>query len=359
MLLEHIPTLLTRGSDWRYASQVYEEMVLAWVKRERSFFPEDGEGGLLDFSERLAVDLYLNRSARGSEAIDSGDLEPLAVRFGLHLRKWQLTGRSLLNRTADGRYKFAHRSILEYLFVRRFLSASAEFSPIQWTDQMKRFLIESILIKIQLKESLLSIHFESADLEGWGELGWGATLELSAETKTSPQALVSMGRIPDATMKKVGMISSVMAKFSFGDIRTGSDESARKQLQQEGSALSGGITLADYRATYTVDWISNCMWAKLPLAPLDDFNLVRENIDLCNTALLSGFGDWRLPSRTEFRTLIGRHKFFEGIILRGVWCDDTREPQPVPIALGLTREEDRLVTPGSLFLVRQLYSDSR
>jgi hypothetical protein len=339
MLLDYIPTLLKRQSDWRYASQVYEEMLAAWIQREQTYFADQG-ASLLEFSERLAVDLYLNRASRGSETIDPDELEPLAAQFGFHLKKWQLTGRSLLNRTADGRYKFAHRSILEFLFARRFMNASAEFSSIVWTDQMKRFLIEMILVKIHREEDLTNIAFENADLEGWGNLGWKTVLEFSGDAKALHQKLPYIGRTFDAGLSGQGISPPIMLK-SYEGITIGS-EALRQVFVQSARAGRNKEVLSEplqnFQAACTFDWISNRMWARLPLASVVGYEEVKQNLELCNLGGLNGFDDWRLPSRSELRSLLSRYALFSGIVREGVWCVASSEFVPLPTAVLLTRE---------------------
>jgi hypothetical protein len=129
MLLDYIPTLLKRQSDWRYAGQVYEEMLAAWIQREQTYFADQG-ASLLEVSERLAVDLYLNRASRGSETIDPDELEPLAAQFGFHLKKWQfndwrLPSRSEL-RSLLSRYALFSGVVREGVWC----VASSEFVPL-------------------------------------------------------------------------------------------------------------------------------------------------------------------------------------------------------------------------------------
>jgi hypothetical protein len=141
MLLAHIQDLQAKQARVRNISDVYEELLQAWVQRELTFV--DGEA-LIRFSEELAVDIHRNRIARGTETIPFAALQPLAARFGIPLEEWQLSGRSLLNRTSDGSRKFAHRSIMEFLVIRRFLNAPETVGRTQWTDQMKKFFWEMI-----------------------------------------------------------------------------------------------------------------------------------------------------------------------------------------------------------------------
>ena len=143
MLLAHVPDLVNVKNRIDYSYQIYEEMVARWLEREKAFVQDSG--ALRDFSERLAVDLVVNRSSRQMERIPEAELKPLADEYGIHLEAWQLRGRSLLNRDAVGNYKFAHRSIMEYLFVRGFLSKDAPQRREPWTDLSKAFLREMIL----------------------------------------------------------------------------------------------------------------------------------------------------------------------------------------------------------------------
>jgi hypothetical protein len=145
MLLAHVDDLLRTNRTFQFTVEVYSEMVNAWIQRESGFIRDPAS--LLTFSKRLAADLYLNRENRGAERIRREDIGALAVEWGIDLDKWALTGRSLLNRDSEGFYKFAHRSILEYLFVARFLDGDDSCAEVEWTDQMLRFLAEHFTIE--------------------------------------------------------------------------------------------------------------------------------------------------------------------------------------------------------------------
>ena len=71
----------------------------------------------------------------------------MAKKFRIKVADWQLSGRSLLNRDARGNYKFAHRSIMEYLFAQQLAKNEIDIFDIPvktWTEQIKSFLIERI-----------------------------------------------------------------------------------------------------------------------------------------------------------------------------------------------------------------------
>jgi hypothetical protein len=142
MLLAHIDDLVRAGRDAATAYDLYEEMVAAWLRREEGFIRNIED--LREFSERLAVDIYQNRQARGAERVPASELVSLASTWNIPLDDWKLSGRSLLNRDSEGNFKFAHRSIMEFLVVCQFLRGNRVCLETQWTDQMRRFLLEAL-----------------------------------------------------------------------------------------------------------------------------------------------------------------------------------------------------------------------
>lgn len=142
MLLSRIDDLVDADREFKYSFQLYEEMVAGWIRREKGFVNESDQ--LREFSERLAVNLYLNRGERGAERVTRDEIESLAKSWGISIFPGNLSGRALLNRDAEGNFKFAHRSIMEYLFVKHAIVSEQNCFWVEWTDQMKRFLWEMI-----------------------------------------------------------------------------------------------------------------------------------------------------------------------------------------------------------------------
>ena len=140
MLLTHIPDVIGQNTSIQYAYQLYEVMIDGWLDRETYWVDK---GALQSLSERLAENIYLHREQRGAEHVSLEELEKLTDEWGIELQPWQIAGRSLLNRDAEGNNKFAHRSIMEYLFVKRLLALPRrEREPVALTDQMRMFLTE-------------------------------------------------------------------------------------------------------------------------------------------------------------------------------------------------------------------------
>jgi len=154
MLLASIPDLLESGAKIDYSFQLYEVLVEKWLERESHWVDPEA---LRQFSERLAVDLYANRQRRGAERIPRTELPKLAKEWNISLLpedEWKLSVRSLLNRDAEGNYKFAHRSIMEYLYVKRLTAGDLTCREADLTDQMKAFLREMIPRHINEKKPI-------------------------------------------------------------------------------------------------------------------------------------------------------------------------------------------------------------
>ncbi|MCX6579992.1 MAG: leucine-rich repeat domain-containing protein [Candidatus Aminicenantes bacterium] len=111
MLLANIEDLLAGRKNYRYTYEIYEEMVERWIKRERV----KDKTELRKFSEVIARDMYENQQARGGFFILHDQVGRFAEKYGIRLDELEMRSRSLLNRNAEGKYKFAHKSILEYL----------------------------------------------------------------------------------------------------------------------------------------------------------------------------------------------------------------------------------------------------
>ena len=140
MLLAHISDVMSEDEEVFSPVQIYQAMVSAWVKREDHWVKAKP---LIEFSRRLALDLYEQRDVRGGEFCSPNDLSELAERFGVEIKNEHLTARSLLNRTSDGKFKFAHRSILEYFVAESILLAPGGYS-LDVTDQMASFLLQKL-----------------------------------------------------------------------------------------------------------------------------------------------------------------------------------------------------------------------
>jgi hypothetical protein len=168
MLLSHIPYLMESNQEAKNSFQAYDVMVDGWMKREK--VSKEDLKHLRTFSDYLAVDLYINQTG---ERIPYEQLSQLAQKWNIHIEQWKLLTRSLLNRDSDGNYKFAHRSILEFLFVKQLINNDTKYFSVELTDQMIAFLQEA-----------LDIHV--ANLRGYKVIAVSSPLLTEASRNTDP-----------------------------------------------------------------------------------------------------------------------------------------------------------------------------
>lgn len=138
MLLELVPDLIR---EHRFIGQLfglYEYLVESWLKRERDWIAENE---LKEISTELAVVIYLRQRKGQGDRISSELLDEVLRRSNLKVASWRLKSRSLLNRDIDGNFKFAHRSVMEYLFLVSCLKGDDRCLSVEWTDLMKDLLV--------------------------------------------------------------------------------------------------------------------------------------------------------------------------------------------------------------------------
>lgn len=112
MLLAYIDDLLvSKRNTYDYAYKIYKELVYRWIERES--LDRKYKVNLYIFSEKLAEFMYLKKTLYVLE----NDISKLCDEYNIQIRNIEAKSRSLLNRTVDGKYKFAHKSILEYFLA--------------------------------------------------------------------------------------------------------------------------------------------------------------------------------------------------------------------------------------------------
>jgi len=269
MLLAYIPDLLESNARIDYSFQLYEVLVEKWLERESKWVNPEA---LRNFSERLAVDLYVNRENRGAERIPRHELSTLANQWNIALDEWQVSGRSLLNRDADGNYKFAHRSIMEYLFVKRFTSGDKDCGGLGWTDQMKAFLSEIIRSYVAARQPV-PFAPKGADLPGF-------LLGLRSE----PMASLSDEQVR-AMLKQRNFFATDWHKEGKGV------EYLFSQVERNGDKI-------------VIDYATGLTWQQSGSPTSIIYSEAEKYIQGLNRQKFAGYGDWRLPTLEEAMSLM-------------------------------------------------------
>lgn len=139
MLLELLPLLVRKKRGSPELFDLYAFMVENWLDREASWI---APANLLEISRRLAVAVHRQQVSGRGDRISLQQLNSEARSVSVEAEDWKhLTTRSLLNRDSAGNFKFAHRSIMEYLFVEAALLGNADCFDVQWTDLMRELFV--------------------------------------------------------------------------------------------------------------------------------------------------------------------------------------------------------------------------
>lgn len=180
MLLAHISDVLEEENRASILTQsdIYQAIVSAWVRRERRWVPDKL---LLEFSKRLALDLFQNRHHRGGEHCARSELEQLAKSWDIKIRPEFLAGRSLLNRTDDGRCKFAHRSIMEYLVAASVVEGRTS-KGVELTGQIAAFMFDQLAVTSGFPEGWLDQNARVEIVEPDVRLGYPTNYNLYHES---------------------------------------------------------------------------------------------------------------------------------------------------------------------------------
>jgi hypothetical protein len=159
MLLSHIEDLVNNSKEWFYTYELYDTLIQQWLIRE-SHKPGIKEKYksvsayqdlLLRFSQKLARNLYENAEQRKGYFIPKNvtfELEGLSIRslneHTLSISEAEGRFRSLLNRDAEGNYKFAHKSILEYFLAKELMRDKSFLANFDYTgmDMAYKFFAE-------------------------------------------------------------------------------------------------------------------------------------------------------------------------------------------------------------------------
>ena len=184
LLLAHIEDLAASTlTDWNeYA--VYQALVQAWLDREEGRLRKEGHPDITAASLSRASRLVASHLQRnGLRSLTEPRLAELIQAHPevAHLTRISFGGRSLLNRNAQGDYRFSHFSVQEYLAARDLLQTSQAKErlevPKYASEKVIRFVLDGrtrlcpqkplVLRGLNLARFDLSgVNLEGADLSG-------------------------------------------------------------------------------------------------------------------------------------------------------------------------------------------------
>lgn len=124
MLLENIDLIISENKKFNYESEIYETLIQSWILREskkQKYKQADGtifQKEMNEFIQQAAILCYQNFLNGYGLFIEGDSLKNIANNNAVDLDKIDLSTRSLLNRNSKGRFKFSHKTILEFLLAK-------------------------------------------------------------------------------------------------------------------------------------------------------------------------------------------------------------------------------------------------
>ena len=119
LLLSHLDDILESDRDYITLYDIYTALIEAWVKREVLFIKgvEDDElrRKLYDFSLNFALELFANREQSTNMRMTKKHYEEFISTH--NYTDYNFSGRSLINRDAEGTLKFSHKTFYEYFLA--------------------------------------------------------------------------------------------------------------------------------------------------------------------------------------------------------------------------------------------------
>lgn len=161
MLLSYINDFVEADKTFNYTYEIYEVLIDKWIERESKKHGIRKKYGseekyrelLLDFSQTLAINLYEKRVERNGYFITKDDFIKDSDGFQITdldnygMTETEVRSKSLLNRNAEGKYKFSHKSIFEYFLSKELIQNGKLFSTFDFDGMSatEMFLDEMII----------------------------------------------------------------------------------------------------------------------------------------------------------------------------------------------------------------------
>lgn len=320
LILTFIDYLLDSAGEWHYAADIYEELVKHWLIREASHIRPDD---LLKFSEVLAVEIFIHRQSRGSEEVSQEELSDIFAKLRIpppHQNVYRR--RSLLTRTPDGKVRFAHRSLMEYLFIRRFCRyGEAAVTTIGWTDQMQRFWWDKVC-----SARGLTTPTKGVNLDGCEKLGLQAIVDPNEGKDLAPEKWKPRRRLSDRFVYPLDSEDDLLPQTSdtYAPVwiekwpvllheicvdnplqnrepRNRVAARARRLLGRDHNLDQYDIEASHLKILYDLwaglMWVSDCNQEM-------DWRSASAYTKLLASVHFGGFGDWRLPTWPEVMRLL-------------------------------------------------------
>jgi len=360
MLLSHIDDLLGSDSPYTATYMVYAELIHKWVEREAKKVepanPLPYQEKLFEFSRAIAVDMYRKRKERqGRLLIPAAEIQPFADEHGVRLSEMEMKSRSLLNRNAQGEYKFSHKSILEYFLAEEALF-NAEFRKelsFDGMDQARTFFQEMVweqytlpmLTRGELRGEYAINNEKPKALANAPLKSLQSTTRLIlTEWKTRDDGLLAIYGLKQGfqSLKQMELIGAEFTSEQIGRVQAAlpgcqvrqrivislrsnpkivTEEDFKQEFQLTENQRPLKYIKNDYadQGKVVLDRATGLMWQKAGSPKRLDYQDAQKYIENLNTTKFAGYDDWRMPTIPELMSLLEPEKQSNGLYLNPIF----------------------------------------
>lgn len=282
MLLSYIDDLLQDNEKEYYnVYEMYEILVNKWIEREAL----NNNNLLYEFSDKLAEYMYV----RNKIYIKPNEITNLCKKYDIKLQSLEATSRSLLNRNANGDYKFAHKSILEF-FLAKNASNNFQFRKIiakngyEGYEMLKLFLKEMDqeyiykLIRDELRglNDISFEYFQLSDIKLYGM----SIIDCNFTGCNLQRAELAGARLTYANLRQADLMNANLlgANLREANLEQAKLSGAKLKLTylQSADFSNADLSKADLRRAYMRD--ANLIGANLEKADLSGADLRQANL---------------------------------------------------------------------------------
>lgn len=167
MLLGKLDELINDNVNYEYTFQIYERLVINWLHRENVEYKK-----LVRFTERTAITMY----KKGTIYLSSEEINDICKNYGIKIYLIDAKSKSLLNRNGNGDYKFAHKSIYEFIlakkaFINKKFRISCDFTNLdmakEFLREMQEQYIKKVFDKKNISEDLSCFEIKNKNFENY------------------------------------------------------------------------------------------------------------------------------------------------------------------------------------------------
>ncbi|MDM8555635.1 pentapeptide repeat-containing protein [Desulfococcaceae bacterium HSG7] len=379
MLLSYIEDLMASSVISQESSEyhIYDALVQSWLLREKDKTPALSEKALLKACIILATVMQI----RQKRSISENDLDKLAKRIGevMPIKEVDIKGRSLINRNSEEHYRFSHYSIQEFCVAKLLLEKSfiKPKGRIPITDFIFRLIALSgktpnMIEKLNFKAlnfktpglKLKGLKLPGADLQGadfsHADLSGADFSHADLSGANFNHADLSGADFSHTDLSEADFSTTILKRVNFKNVNltnvnfkdadcssanfvgtqfgvqlrsrpmTLSNDKQKQESEEISSSLNATRTIIrnyfDDQGEVVLDGRTGLMWQKSGSNERLTHQKAQVYVVKMNRKRLADFGDWRLPTLPELKSLLKSKKQSDGLCINPIfdnrqeWC---------------------------------------